>query len=140
MKRLLFLCLALPLALTSCSTEEAQKVADEFHDKLNKGDIDYIVDKMLVPDLSTEEEQGFRDFLSAMHDKGKHENRSKSTGFNKSYKNGVTKVKLEYTFEVGGEEVYEALVLADQGDGYKILAVSMHPDKDVVDAFVEDYK
>ncbi|MEX1001267.1 MAG: hypothetical protein WDZ35_04050 [Crocinitomicaceae bacterium] len=139
MKRVLLILLLTPFVFTACSTEDAQKVADEFHQKLNAGEINHIVNQMLDNTVTEKERLGFEEYLSGLHQKGKHENRQKTTSFNKSIKNGVTTVKLGYTFEVGGELVHEKLVLVDRGEGYKIIAVSMHPKKEVVDEFTAAY-
>lgn len=140
MKRLIFIVLALPLFITSCSTAGAEKVADEFHAKLNAGKIDYIMDNLIHLQESTQEEKDvFRATLETVHAWGEHQNRVK-TGFNKSYKNDLTLVKLNYEFDVQDKKMYERLVCIKEDDGsYKVLAFAMHEDEDMVIEYTKDY-
>jgi hypothetical protein len=47
MKRLPFLLLFLiPIVFAGCSTAGAEKIADEFHQKLDEGDHDYIINQL----------------------------------------------------------------------------------------------
>lgn len=139
--KFLFLFLGLGLILTSCSTEGADKVADEFHDKLNAGEIDYIMDNLISWGESSEDEKNsFRSALESVHAQGQHENRKKTSGWNKSMQNGVTTTKVSYTFETNGETIHERLVLVELDEGgWKVLAFAMHPDEDVVIDYVSDY-
>lgn len=140
MKKPILFILGLLFILGSCSTEAAEKVADEFHKKLDDGKVDYIVENLVDHEGSSEENlDEFRDFLGGVVRQGDHENRKQTTGFSKKYNNGITTVKLSYTFEVDGELVYERLVLVDRGEGYKILMVTMHPDESYVEDFTKDY-
>lgn len=141
MKRYFLLLLPAILILGSCSTAEAEKVADEFHAKFDNNEIDYIVDNMIDSHATDEELEGFRNFLNGVRSNGKPSNREKATGFSKKMNNGLTTVKLNYTFDLEGEEVHEGLVLIDRGEGagYKIMIISMSPDKDVVNQFTEGF-
>ena len=107
MKRYFLLLLPAFLVLGSCSTAEAEKVADEFHQKFDNDEIDYIADNMIDTEATPEEIDGFRDFLMGVRLGGKPENREKSTGFSKKMNNGITTVRLNYTFELQGKKVYE---------------------------------
>ena len=125
--------------MTGCSTEAAEKVADEFHQKLDEGDTDYIIENLadLEGETTTED---WHAFLELVQSWGPQSDRQKSTGFNKKINNGITSVKLEYTFEL--EEiglVYEGIVLVDRGEGYKIFTVIMNSDKSVVDDGLEEF-
>lgn len=138
MKKLYLLFIPALFLLGSC-TKEAEAFADKFHNKFDADEIDYIADNMVDTKATDEEIEGFRSFLSDVRKEGKPENREKSTGFSKKTNNGVTTVRLNYTFELEGEKVYEGLVLIDRGEGYKLHIVSMHPDKSVVDSFMEGF-
>ena len=140
MKKSIFFFLGILFILGSCSTEAAEKVADEFHKKLDAGEVDYIVESLVDHEGSSDENlEEFRDFLTGVVRMGDQKNRQQTSGFSKKYNNGVTTVKLNYTFEVDGEIVYERLVLVDRDNGYKILMVTMHPDESYVEEFTEDY-
>ncbi|MCB9225513.1 MAG: hypothetical protein R2780_01890 [Crocinitomicaceae bacterium] len=141
MKKYFFLLIGLSLFLTACDTGAAEKVADEFHKHFDKGEIDYICENMLDAKTTAEETEGFRSFLQGIYDIGEISNRKKSVGFSEKIRNGITTVKLNYTFEINGETVYESLVFVDRGEGigFKLFVVSMNPDKSVVDEFTEDY-
>lgn len=140
MKKIYLVLFVLSSILISCSTEEAEKVADEFHDRINKGEIDYVMENLVDYEASDPEmAANFRSVLELIHSWGKHENRTKSLGYNKKFSNGVTTVKLSYTFDVDGEHMYERLVLVKRDEGYKVLVVSMHPDESIVDQYTVDY-
>ena len=140
MKIYFFLLIGLGLVLTGCSTAAAEKVADEFHKKLDEGKVDYIVENLVDHEGSSEENlQEFRDFLGGVVRRGHQTNRKKTSGFNKKYTNGVTTVKLSYTFEVEGELVHERIVLVKRDEGYKLLMVTMHPDESYVEEFTAGY-
>ena len=62
-----------------------------------------------------------------------------STGFNYKSNNGISTVKLEYTFNTDLGFVYEALVLVDRGDGYKVMIASMNSDKSAVDEYTKEF-
>lgn len=138
-KPVLFLAAVL-FILASCSTAGAEKVADEFHKKLDEGKVDYIVENLVDHEGSSDENlEEFREFLNGVVSKGEQTNRKKTTGFSKKYNDGVTTVKLSYTFEVDGQLLYERLVLVDRSEGYKLLIVTMHPDEEFVEDFTEGY-
>lgn len=140
MKKPILILVGFIFLLGSCSTEAAEKVADEFHKKLDEGKVDYIVENLVDHEGSSEENlDEFRAFLGGVVRQGDHENRKKTTGFSKKYNNGITTVKLSYTFEVDGELVHERLVLVKRDEGYKILMVTMHPDESYVEEFTEGY-
>ena len=141
MKKYFFLFIGLSMLLTSCDTGAAEKVADEFHKKLDAGDLDYIVNDLLDTESSPEERATFKEYLASVTANGKMENRKKEIGFSEKISNGITTVKLDYTFEVDGELIYESVVFVDrgEGDGFKLLVVSMHPDKAVVDNYTDGY-
>lgn len=141
MKHLLILLIGIStLTFTSCSSAvEAEKVADNFHQKLDDGDTDYIV-KNLADIEGGVTEQEWRDFLELVNSWGPQTDRIKGTGFNTKINNGVTTVKLSYTFNV--EEyglIHERLVLVDRGEGYKIMIAMMNSDKAVVEQGTSAY-
>ena len=128
------------LTLNSCSTEDAEKAADEFHKRLDANEVIYICDNLVdQTDATDEDRENFRSFLNGIVAMGPQKNRKKTSGFNKKYNNGVTTVKLSYTFEVKGELIYESIVLVKRDEGYKVLMVSMHPDESFVNDYTKDY-
>ena len=140
MKTYFYLFLGISLFFNSCSTADAEKAADEFHKKLDAGEVDYICDHLIDFSESNEDNrESFKNYLEDILAKGKQINRQKTSGFNKQYKNGITTVKLNYTFEVDGETIHERLVLINKGEEYKVLVVSMHPNEDVVIEYTKDY-
>ena len=139
MKKYFLLFLPVFLVLGSCSTAEAEKVADEFHKRFDNNEIDYIADNLIDTEASPSEIEGFRDFLNGVRIGGKPENREKTTGFSKKMNNGITTVKLNYTFDLQDQKVYEGLVLVDRGEGYKIMIIAMSPDKAVVDSYTTGF-
>ena len=120
------------LTITSCSTAAAEKIADEFHQKLDAGDTDYIVKNLAdTEDLS---EDVWTDFLDLVISWGPQTDRTKTSGFSTKINNGVTTIKLGYTFNVIGYGlIHERLVLRDKGDGYKIITALMNSDEAVVE-------
>ena len=141
MKRYYFL-LFLPvfLVLGSCSTADAEKVADEFHKNLDAGNVDYIMNNLVDQEDSTPEElENFRYAIESLISQGEMTNRKKESGFNKNYNNGITTVKLSYTYEVQGTKMYERLVLISKDDGYKVLMFAMNPKESVVEGYTSAY-
>ena len=120
MKHLLILFIAIgTLTFTSCSTGAAEKVADEFHLKLDEGDTKYIVDNLADTESGVSVQE---------------------MGFSSKINNGVTTMKFSYTFEV--EQfglVHERLVLVDRGEGYKIMIAMMNSDESIVEQGTSQY-
>lgn len=140
MKHLLILFIAIgTLTFTSCSTGAAEKVADEFHLKLDEGNTKYIVDN-LADTESGVSVQEWEDFLNLVVSWGPQTNRAKVMGFSSKINNGVTTMKFSYTFEV--EQfglVHERLVLVDRGEGYKIMIAMMNSDESIVEQGTSQY-
>lgn len=133
MKRSLILFIAaVGLFTVSCSTKNAEKVADEFHQKLDSEEYDYIVDNLadLEEDVTKDDWHGF---LAIVDGWGPQSNRKKKSGFSKKTSDGATTVKLSYTFEIAEIGlVYERIVLINRGEDYKIRTVIMNSDEEVV--------
>lgn len=130
--------IALSVITFSCSTEQAEKVADEFHQKLDERDYDYIVNNLAdLEDVTKDEWHGF---LSIVDGWGPQTNRVKESGFNKKIDNGIERVRLSYTFdipEIG--KVYERIVLVERPEGYKIRTVLMNSDESIVIKGTEEF-
>ena len=140
MKILLFLFIGVSVLLTSCSTAEAETVADEFHERLNKGEIDHIMDNLVQFGESPQEtKDNFRGALEYVHEMGSHDRREKGIDFDKSIQNGVTTVKLSYTFYIDEQLIHERLVMVDTDGPYKVLAFAMNPDEALAEAYVAEY-
>ncbi len=140
MKSFFISLIGLSLILTSCSTGNSEHIADEFHKKLDAGEIDDIVN-VLFDDVDTtpQDKVEFKSFLQGIVDMGEQKNRKKKMGFEKKISNGISTVKYKYTFEVDGELIHERIVLVEREEGYKILMVAMHPDESYVEDFTEQY-
>jgi regulator of sigma D len=141
MKKYFFLFIGLSVILTACDSGAAEKAADEFHKRLDNGEVDYICQELLDTKSTPKERATFKAYLESVRSMGEMKNRKKEIGFSQKINNGITTVKLEYTFEVEDQLIYENVVFVDrgEGDGYKLLVVSMNPDKDVVDNYTQDY-
>lgn len=133
MKYLSFtLILLTALAFGSCNTEAAEKIADDFHAKLDEKDYDYIVDNLADKEGTTTEDE-WRSFFDIVASWGPQHNREKKSGFNKQIKNGISTVKLSYTFEVDEFGLmHERIILINRDDSYKIMTILMNQDEQVV--------
>lgn len=129
------------LTLTSCqAVNDAEQVADEFHAKLDAHDHDFILDNLVdEEEIEVSGRDTWKNFLETVASWGKISNREQTNGFHIKTNNGLTTVKLEYTFENDYGLMYEALVLVSRGSGYKVLVVSMNTDKSEVDAYTKDF-
>ncbi|NOQ71875.1 MAG: hypothetical protein GQ574_07735 [Crocinitomix sp.] len=140
MKHLLILFIGLStLTFTSCSSGASEKVADEFHQKLDEGDTKYIVDNLADSESGVSEDE-WQDFLDLVVGWGPQTERTKKTGFSAKTNNGITTMKLSYSFQV--EEyglIHERLVLVDRGEGYKIMIAMMNSDESVVENGTSEY-
>jgi len=140
MKYLLILFIGIgTLALTSCSTGAAEKVADEFHQKLDAGETDYIITNLADTDGGVSEQE-WEDFINLVISWGTQTKRTKTIGFSSKINNSVSTVKLSYTFNV--EQfglVHERLVLIDRGQGFKILIAMMNSDESVVEQGTSEF-
>ena len=144
MKRLLILFIAgFTLSLNSCSTKDAEIVADEFHEKLDAKDIDYIVNNLIDNGEGSIPKEDWTSYLELIVSWGEQTNREQSSGFSKKINNGITTVKLKYTFDLEERDffMYERLILIDrgEGDGYKLLNSLMNSDESVVIEETKDY-
>lgn len=130
MKNWIFLLLLFPL-LTGCSNDAAEKIANEFHNRMESEDYPYIVEHLIDTETSTMEE--WTEFFSVIKSWGKQHNRINKSNYNFKTNNGVTTVKLAYTFEVDGfDTMHERLILINRGKGYKIMTVLINTDESVV--------
>lgn len=135
----LILIFLLSLLFTGCSTEGAEKIADEFHQKLDEGDHDYIINNLSDKDGNATEEE-WRSFLELVSSWGPQTNRQKKIGFSNKINNGIKTVKLNYTFETETYGlIHERIILIERGGGYKVLAVFMDSDESVVERQTEEY-
>lgn len=140
MKRTLFLLLILCLILTSCGTAEAEHAADQFHEKLDAGDYEWIVDNMIYEeDLEVTPRESWLAFFELVESWGKITNRQRVLGFSNKINNGVTTSKLSYTFDTPLGFMYERIVLVDRGKGFKLLMISMNQKESVVEADTAGY-
>ena len=141
MKKIFLLNILFLLVFSGCqAVGNAERIADEFHEKLDAHDHDYIIDNLIDPEsLESEGEDSWRGFLELISSWGEMTDRTSSSGFNYKSNNGISTVKLEYTFNTDLGFVYEALVLVDRGDGYKVMIASMNSDKAAVDEYTKDF-
>ena len=91
----------------------------------------------LEEDVTKEDWHGF---LTIVDGWGPQSNRKKKSGFSKKTNDGVTTVKLSYTFEIAEIGlVYERIVLINRGEDYKIRTVIMNSDEEVVIEATKDF-
>lgn len=139
--RYLFLLLVPVLLFGSCAaTAEAEKVATEFHKRLDNREYDYIMDNLIhEEELNSVGREGWEDFFATVDSWGKIRNREQTSGFSTKINNGVTTCKLSYTFETDLGLVHERVVLVDRGDGFMVGIVSMNSDESIVEEYTKDY-
>jgi hypothetical protein len=123
----------------SCSTEDASLVADDFHKHLDAGDYDYICNNLVDSEADSTFPDVFRNFLEVVGGWGPQTNRVKEPSFNKQYKNGLSTVKLAYSFDVDGIHMHERIVLVSRADGYKIILCNMNQNEQTVIDASEHY-
>jgi len=114
-------------------------VADEFHQKLDAGETDYIITNLADTDGGVSEQE-WEDFINLVISWGTQTKRTKTIGFSSKINNSVSTVKLSYTFNV--EQfglVHERLVLIDRGQGFKILIAMMNSDESVVEQGTSEF-
>ena len=71
---------------------------------------------------------------------GKQSNRINTSNYNFNTRNGITTVKLSYTFSTESYDLmHERLILIDRGEGYKLLTVIMDIDESVVIEGTKDF-
>lgn len=137
MKSLRILLLIFPF-IVSCSNDAAEKVADEFHTRLENEDYTYIIENITDKETSSDEE--WSNFFEVVRSWGKQSNRINTSNYNFNTRNGITTVKLSYTFSTESYDLmHERLILIDRGEGYKLLTVIMDIDESVVIEGTKDF-
>jgi len=127
------------IVFMSCSTEDASLVADDFHKHLDSGDYDYICNNLVDSEADPTFPDTFRNFLEVVGSWGAQTNRVKEPSFNKQYKNGLTTVKLAYSFDVDTIHMHERIVMVSREDGYKIILCNMNQNEQTVIDASEHY-
>ena len=137
MKSLRILLLIFPF-IVRCSNDAAKKVADEFHSRLENEDYTYIIENITDKESSSDEE--WSNFFDVVRSWGKQSNRINTSNYNFNTRNGITTVKLSYTFSTESYDLmHERLILIDRGEGYKLLTVIMDIDESVVIEGTKDF-
>lgn len=135
MKNLLIVLVIVALGLTSCGGSDSEKIANDYHEKLDNHEYQYIIDNMCDEDLlAASGTEGIIDFFELVESWGPIKNRSKDIGFSVKPNTDYTTSKLNYTFENDMGTMYEGLVLIDRGEGYKLLNIFMNTDKSIIDS------
>jgi len=136
--RKLTLLFLLPIFVLSCSNNEAEKVADQFNAKMDAGEYDYILDNLVDKETITDGE--WENFFAVVSSWGPQKNRKNLSNYNFNTRNGVTTVKLSYTFEVEGYELmHERLIMVDRDGTYKVSLVAINTDESVVINATKDF-
>ena len=134
------LLISVSFLMSACGSGEANKIVDEFHKKLDAKEYDYICDNMLSEDaLEATSREEWMGMFTTLDSWGKLKKRKKQSGFSSKTNNGITTVKLKYTFAIDTTLFYERIVTIDDGTGPKLLAFSVNTDEAVVDEFVAGY-
>ncbi len=140
MKRILLIFTVLSLLSSCAGVDKAEKKADEYHEKLDAKEYDFIINNMcdenLIEDAS---EEGMMDFFLLVESWGDQKNRTKDSGFSIKTNDNYTTVKLNYTFENNIGTMYEGLIFVDRGNGYKLLTILYNENKSVIDSELEEY-
>jgi hypothetical protein len=139
MKHLALLFIGFSLCLSSCGTADAELVADDFHKNMKEGNFDYICDNLIDTNAEANLPEEFMGFLELIASWGPQTNRIKTSGFNQKYSNGVSTVKVEYTFDTPDFHIFEHVVLVSREEGYKIFMCVMNTDEAAVIADTKDY-
>jgi len=128
------------LLLSGCSTGEAEKAADQFHEKLDAHDYDWIINDFIYnEDLEAYSADEWRFFFTDLESWGKMKNREQTFGFSTKINNGVTTCKLSYSFDCDLGKIYERLILIDRGEGYKLMALVLNKNEAEADRLTSDY-
>lgn len=139
MKRLHLFLFIIPLVVVSCGKGGAEKVADEFHQKLDEGEHTYIIENLADKESKTPEAE-WKSFLELVESWGPQKNREKKMAVSHSVSNGEKTVKLSYTFETDTYGlIHERIILVKRGNDFKVFAVFMDSDEAVVIEQTKDY-
>lgn len=125
--------LLLTVLFNSCGVNQSEKTADEFHQKLDAGEYDYIVNNLMHEDAINQlgEDTWYGIFYEIEARWGVAKSREKDFGFESKTDNGVTRVKLDYTCTYPEKTVYERMFLASSSDGgYKIFGLYLNENKE----------
>jgi hypothetical protein len=128
------------LLLGGCGTGAAEKAADQFHQKLDARDYDWIVnDFMYAEDLEAYPADDWRAFFVDLESWGKMKNREQTFGFSTKVNGSITTCKLSYSFDCDLGKIYERLILVDRGEGFKLLALVLDKNEAEADRLTADY-
>ncbi len=141
MKRPFIILLGLiAFSITGCSTKDAEKTIENFHQHMDAGKFDLICDHLLSQDaLNNTSRETWLEMFKTIDGWGERKNRQKKSGFSKKINNGISTVKLKYTFEVDGTVFYESFVISDDGEGEKISVYAVNTDEATVDDYTKDF-
>ena len=127
-------------SVTSCSTGEAKKVVEEFHQRMDANEFDYICDHLISETaLEHSGRAEWMNLLTTVDSWGEQKNREQKFGFSTKINNGVSTVKLKYTFEIDNTIFYESFVVTDDGNGEKISVYAVNTNESTVDNYTSDY-
>ena len=132
--------ISISFLMSGCGSGEANKVVDEFHQKIEAKEYAYICDNLLSEEaIEATSKEDWMAMFTTIDSWGELKKRKKASGFSSKINNGITTVKLKYTFKIDTTLFYERVVTIDDGSGPKILAFSVNTDEDVVDEYVAGY-
>lgn len=114
--------------MSSCGVGDAEKIADQYHEKLDAKEYDYITENLIDTEiLKSNDKKQWLDLFEYIHSYwGELTSRSKNTGFDSQYKNGTTTVTLNYTNDYEGKTVHERIYLVKRNDVFRITGILMN--------------
>lgn len=77
--------------------------------------------------------------LTTVDSWGEQKNREQQFGFSKKINNGISTVKLKYTFDIENTTFYESFVVTDDGNGEKISVYAVNTNEATVDDYTSAY-
>jgi len=119
----------------SCTNGEDEKAADQFHEKLDAGEYEWIVDNLVYPEdlVQYNTRAEWMAFFELVQSWGPIINRKAQWGFSTKVQNGVTTSRIGYEFDNDKGHFYERLVLVDRGEGFKLLVIAINTDEATVE-------
>lgn len=130
MKHVIFPLFLFSFLLTSCGTGQAERVAEEYHEKLKAGEYGYICDQLIdEEELTSEGRETWMDLFQLVGSWGEIKRIDQESDWHTQYKDDLTIVHLTYFFQFTEVSAYERIILVDRGDGFKVGSLIYNSDR-----------
>lgn len=109
------------------SAEEAEVVADQFHEQLkqrNYGRMMKMIDKEA---FAISKKDDWEKIFRSMEELGELKTVKKDIGFNSQMSNGITTVELKYTLTFEKGTLNEQIIFIKKNDGFKLCGYNIIP-------------